>query len=449
MTKTKILLFPLLFVLSASAQQNVKLTLQEAIKTGLQNSKNLKLAKAKVDQANAKYDQAVDATIPSLKISGGYIRQSDIDPVAFQFPGNPEPVVLLPNIPNTYNGKATFSETIFSGFRLKYAQQSQKFLQEAVSLDAQKDSDEVTFNIINAYYNIYKIEQSQLTVADNLEQVKQHVKDVTSWEKNGIATHNEVLKWQLQQSNVELAQIDLENNLKIATYNFNLMLGLREDGGIEIDSTSIFSSSEIKSLPDYIVQATASRSDLLAIDLRNKASANSYKVAQNSYYPNIDLEANYLNARPNQRIFPLQDKWNQTWDAGIKLTWDITNLYSNKHKVIEAHAVMDQYEQQKNILTDAVKSEVNQNYLACLESKKKIEVLENSVTQAEENYRITDNKYKNQLVLQSEALDSDNALLLSRINLIVAKTDAQLAYYRLLKACGTINTAASNSLQYK
>ncbi|MEP7167826.1 MAG: TolC family protein [Bacteroidota bacterium] len=438
MKRLKILIVLLIIDIAGFAQQNQKLTLQDAIKMGLENSKNLKLSSAKIDAANAKYYQSIDATIPSLKLYSGYTRQSDIEAFKAQFPGNPEPVTFYPNIPNNYSSRASLSETVFSGFRLKYAQASQKFLQQAVSLDAQKDSDEVIFNIVNAYYNLYKIKQSQNIVTDNLELVKQHLTDAVNWEKNGIATHNEVLKWQLQQSNVELTQLDLENNLNVVNYNMNLMFGMNGDTKIEVDSASMFSSKDFKSLQDYMQQAFVNRGDLLAIDFRNESFANALKVSQNSYYPNIAVGANYYYSRPNQRIFPLKDGWHQTWDAGVTLSWDITNFYTNKHNVAEARANLSQTEQQKNILSDAIKMEVNQNYLTYIEAKKKIEVIEKSVTQADENYRITDNKYNNQLVLQSELFDADNALLQSKINLILAQSDSEVAYYKLLKSVGCI-----------
>jgi outer membrane protein TolC len=312
-------------------------------------------------------------------------------------------------------------------------------VQQAVALDAQKDSDEVVYNIVSAYYNIYKIKKSQEIIADNLAQVKEHETETQSMEDNGTVTHNEVLRWELQQSNVELAQLDLENNMNVANYNLDLMLGLKEDTKIEIDSASLFSSKEFKSLQDYMMQAENNRGDLAALNARSKSSENLVKIAENSYYPVVTIGADYYDARPNQRIFPPADVFNVGWDAGVTLTWDITNLYSNKHKIAEAKATLNQSDAQRSILSDDIKMEVNQDYLSYIEAKKRLDVMEKAISNADENYRITDNKYKNQLALQTDLLDADNSLLQSKINLALAKADAELAYYKLLKATGRIN----------
>ena len=406
---------------SSTGGQTQTLTLSEAIKTGLENSKNLKLSKAQIDIANAKYKEAVDMTIPSLSAVGNYTRYSNITPFVFALPPSNVPTVLYPNIPNNYIGRASFNEVIFSGFRLKYAEASQKYLQQAVSLDAQKDSNDVIFNIVSAYYNLYKIKKSQEIIEDNLEQVKEHITETQNMENHGLVTHNEVLRWDLQQQNVELTQLDLENNLNVANYNMDIMLGFKEDTKIQVDSASLFSSKEFKSLPDYMLQAEMNRGDLAALDARSKSSENNLKIVQNSYYPVLSIGADYYDARPNPRIFPPEDEFNIGWDAGITLTWDITNLYSNKHKIADAKATLDQSQAQRNVLSDNIKMEVNQNYLSYIEAKKKLDVMQEAITTADENYRITNNKYENQLALQSDLLDANNALLQAKINLALAK----------------------------
>ena len=82
---------------------------------------------------------------------------------------------------------------------------------------------------------------------------------------------------------------------------------------------------------------------------------------------------------------------------------------------------------------------VNQDYENFLLSRKKIEVYERAVAQATENYRITKNKYDNNLVNTTDLLDANVSLLQSKINLAVAKADVLLAYDVLLETSGLIS----------
>jgi len=66
-------------------------------------------------------------------------------------------------------------------------------------------------------------------------------------------------------------------------------------------------------------------------------------------------------------------------------------------------------------------------------------VYKKAVLQATENYRITKNKFDNNLVNTTDLLDANVALLQSNINLAVAKADVLLAYNRLLETAGLLS----------
>src|ERR1700732_639054 len=65
---------PGLMLSSTASAQDRTLTLDEAVKLGIQNSKVLKLSQAKIDQAVSKYNQAKDEVLPTGSASFGYNR---------------------------------------------------------------------------------------------------------------------------------------------------------------------------------------------------------------------------------------------------------------------------------------------------------------------------------------------------------------------------------------
>lgn len=162
------------------------------------------------------------------------------------------------------------------------------------------------------------------------------------------------------------------------------------------------------------------------------------QIAKNSYLPRITIQGEALDARPNSRYIPPVDKFNSTWAAGITFNWDLISIYSNKHNVDEYQSLYVQSKEGVNILSDAIKVDVNQNYLNYNEAIKRIQVMERSVVQSEENLRLTDSRYKNSLVILSELLEANNLVIQSKINLAIARADLQIAYYRLIKSAGNL-----------
>ncbi len=434
-----LLFFTFLFVFVRAQDTTITLTLNKALQMGLDSSKSLKISTARLQLAEAKYKQAADATIPSVRLTAGYTRLSDIDEPKFLFPGATEPVSLFPVYVNNYYAGVSVSETVFSGFRLKYARESQKLLRDAAKFDDAKEKNEVAFAITSAFFNLFKLRVSEKVVAQNLLQMKERIRETELGVKNGIATKNDLLRWQLQQSNLELTQIDIRNNISIANFNLNLMLGMSGNLNIMPDSNSVTTETPIKSISDYMNDAEK-RSDLSSSDLKSKAAYNLYRVSKNSYLPRISLNGEFLDARPNQRYIPPVDKFNTTWSAGVVLNWDLVSIYSNRHNNDEYHSLYRQSQDSYNLLSDAIKLEINQNYLLMNESKEKEQLMNKTVALANDNYRLMDSRFRNSLVTISDLLEANNQLITAEINLAIAKADIQIAYYRLLKSSGTITS---------
>jgi outer membrane protein TolC len=88
------------------------------------------------------------------------------------------------------------------------------------------------------------------------------------------------------------------------------------------------------------------------------------------------------------------------------------------------------------MMNDQVRLQVNKSYYDVLSSQKKIEVYAKAVEQANENYRITKNKYNNSLATTTDLLDADVAQLQAKLNFVFAKADAIVAYNKLLQVAG-------------
>lgn len=61
-----------------------------------------------------------------------------------------------------------------------------------------------------------------------------------------------------------------------------------------------------------------------------------------------------------------------------------------------------------------------------------------SVEQAEENYRIVNHRYKNQLSILTDLLDASNVRLEAELQLTAARTEVLYTYYQLLRASGLL-----------
>ena len=88
------------------------------------------------------------------------------------------------------------------------------------------------------------------------------------------------------------------------------------------------------------------------------------------------------------------------------------------------------------MIKDGVMLEVTQSYLGVNQAKERKAVSEEGVKQAEENYRVMDDKYKLGMTQNSELLDAEVMLLQAKLNLTQSLVDYELSMARLSKAIG-------------
>ncbi len=421
------------FFTSAYSQNTKKLSLNEAIDLGIKNSKNLKISNAKIDEAKATVQEAKDAQLPDFKLSGSYLRLSSAN-IDLKSGDNSGSGGKSPSPNQAMYGMATLSLPIYAGGRIKYGIESAKFLQQASMLDAENDKDEIAFNTTKAYVNLYKAAEAVAIVKDNLNTSMSRDSSFANLEKNGVMARNDLLKSQLQTSNIELALLDAENNLKIATVNMNLLLGLPENDGIELDSSFIDQQPDLKSFPDYESQAMQRRKDVQAISFRKKAAATALKSARAETYPTIALTGGYI-AADIPKVLTVTNAVN----FGVGIQYNLANIWKKNTRLMQAQARQTQVNASEEILNDEIRLEVNQDFQNYLLSKKKIDVYQKAIEQATENFRITNNKYNNSLATITDLLEANTSLLQSKLNIQLARADAVLAYRKLLQTTGQTN----------
>lgn len=423
---------------SLFAQDTRQLSLKEAVQLGIDNSKELKVSKAKILEASAAVTEARNRQYPDVKISGSYLRvnKPNVDlKVSMGGSGNGEGSGGSQeiNVSQAMYGIANASLPLFSGLRIHNGIESAKYLEKAAALDAEKDRDEIIQNTIEAYYNLYKAKAAVRLVKENKKNAGQRVTDFANLEKNGLLARNDYLKAQLQESNVELALLDAENNEKIATFNLDLMLGIPENTQLELDESGLGAVPKIQSIEEWENMAINSRPDYLALQQRHEASKSGVKAAKGEYLPSLALTGGYIAAYvPN--FLTITNAVN----GGIGLSYDLSSLYKSGAKVKQAKAKQEQVYWASMQLNDGIRVQVHQAYQNYLESLKKIDVYKKAVEQAEENYRITKNKYDNALATTTDLLDADVAQLQADINYEYAKADAVIAYNKLYETAGIV-----------
>ena len=422
--------------LSAQSQDIKSLSLNETIEMSLKNSPALKASSERNVQATARVRQALDNKLPDINVSGSYLYLANptisTKTKALQGTDSAGNKTEIPHVNQAMYGILNLSLPIYAGGKIRYGIESAKYLEKAASLDVEKDRENVILNTINAYVNLYKANVTVGVIKDNLAQSRHQDSVFSRLEENGLLARNDLLKSELQTSNIELTLLDAENNLKIANVNMDLMIGLPETTMIQTDVTEFDKQFSEKTIDEYEQLALQNRKDVQALSFRRKAATSGIAIAKAEQYPTVALTGGYIAAN-----IPHLLTITNAVNVGIGLQYNLS-FWKSKAQIAEARSKEKELIADQAQLVDEIRLHINQDFENYLLSKRKTDVYKKAVVQAEENYRITKNKYDNALVNTSDLLEANVSVLQSKINLAVAKADVLLAYSKLLEASGII-----------
>ena len=433
--KYKIIFLLALFVFSGTlkAQDKKILGLEEAIDLGIKSSRQLKISQAKIEEASAALQEAIEKKLPNASVTASYLRLNNANIDLKSSNNNNGGSGSNPKVNQALYGILNLSVPLYAGGRIRYGIHSAELLKKAIELDAEVNKEEIIQTTIEAFANLFKAGSQVRLIKENLSSANQRVKNLANLEKNGLLARNDLLKAELQASTIELNLLDAENNLDIANLNMDLMLGLPSETRLSLDTAGIEKAYDTRVMDDFIRAALDNRKDKAAAELRRLSAQTGVLSAKAEALPSVQLTGGYIAADiPN--FLTLTNAVN----LGVGVSYNFSSVWKNKSKVRQAESRVQQIQYNEELLDDRIRLQVSRDYLNVISNRKKVEVYAKALEQAAENERIVKNKFNNSLATTQELLDADVALLQTKLSYTLAKADQFVAYNKLLQSSGIL-----------
>ncbi|MBU2061081.1 MAG: TolC family protein [Bacteroidetes bacterium] len=425
------------FLMGASAvqaQEKSSLTLNEAIHLAWEQSAQVSLAESKVVTKKQELRTVKNNSYPDFKISGQYQRLTDAD-INFKL-NNSDGTTSTTDAPSVNQlmvGQVNASLPLFAGFKIQNSIKASSNLYAAESANALQTKENVAMQVVDLYASMYKAEKTVELLKENQKSAEQRVTDFIELEKNGIIPRNDLLKAQLQASNVKLSLAKATKDLNIINYQLITLLKLDDTTKLTIRESD-FVNFQMNNIPTSDEVAVANRQDLEAVRLQEKASLDYVKVAKSGYYPAISLVGGYT-AIDLKNVITVQNAMN----IGVGLSYDLSGILKNNANVKVAESKADELKKHEELLTEQIKIEVQKAIEDYDLALKQDIVYNQAVEQASENYRILKDKYDNGLSDTNDLLEADVDQLESNINKALSKANVIQKYYELLTVSGQLN----------
>lgn len=427
-----LLIFFVIFGGTVTAGQ--MLTLEDCIRLGMENSPAIHSSEMQIKAAKAQVSEINAARLPKISLSVGYTRLSDVDPFVFHL-SESQSFTIVPNIPNYYSSEITVTQPLFTGFRLYRTAKAGNQNAKAAMHDYKSTVRNIELEIITAYWNLVKSHEYLLIINEEVHRQQMHLNDVNNLFEQGLATRNDVLRVEVQHSNALLQQIDADNSVKLARTYLENTVGTELTGEIDltVPENDVTSPDDLNQL---LQSAYTNRPEAAAMSFRVKAAKTSIGIANSGWLPQVALVGAYTYDRPNERIQPIEDNFNDTWYVGVHLTYEIWNWLSTKHKADQAKAGFKQAVDAQKQLNDNIQLQVTNDFLNLQRAIKRIELSQVSLSQAEESYRIMHELYQQGMSSTTDLLDASVMRLQAETNYSQSLIDYEIACANLKTSSG-------------
>lgn len=298
--------------------------------------------------------------------------------------------------------------------------------------------DNIRFQLTGFYLDIYKCVNLRSVVENNIMQARKVLEEMNARYEQGTALQNDITRYELLVSNLELQLVKINNTLTILNRNLVVTAGLDDNIEVVPDSTIL-----ARSLPsvgeDWWQQSAESESPTLklarsGVDISRKAET----LVKSDRLPKIGIQAGWSIDGPILVEVPPINRNLSYWYVGIGVSYNISSLYKSNKSLSKSRAATQTALDQLEAARENVSLGVRADYVRYMEAYEELKTQQKSVELAEKNYRTTSTRYSEGMALITDMLDAANSKLDAEQMLVNARINIIYYYYKLLFTSGRI-----------
>lgn len=253
-----------------------------------------------------------------------------------------------------------------------------------------------------------------------------------------MALKNDITRYVLLVSNLELQLIKIDNMLTILNSNLVTTAGLPEDTKIIPDST-LLSRSLPRNGESWWQQEADANSPTVklarsGVDISRKAEA----LTKAERMPKVGIQAAWTIDGPILVEVPPINRNLSYWYVGVGVSYNLSSLFKTDKKLTASRIATRRAEEELDVARQNMELAVRDDHIHYLEAYEELKRCEKSVELAEQNYATTSNRYTSDMALITDLLDAANSKLDAEQQLVNARINIIYYYYKLLFTSGQI-----------
>ncbi len=441
-----IIIFIFIIVGNNVFAQDVKVySLKESISEAIANNWAIKAKTEKIEQAAQLKKQARAGFLPKISTSYAYTGLNETPIMrmgALPISAN-SPYAALSGMfdglqagsKENFQWKTSITQPIFTGFALISSYELAKLGIDSSVIDKEKEILDVALNVKNAYFGILQADKALDVAEKAVESLESHVRVAKSHYDVGMTPINEFLKAEVELANAAYSLIRAINGTKLARTYFNTVLARDINSPAQVEDVRDF-TPERGEFQDYLNKSLANRPVIKLLDIHIKQAEQQTRLAKSRLYPEVALSYDYIKEGDEADVSGSDYHDANRWQVVAFASWTIWEWGKRTAAIKEKRHFLKELINTRKALIDNISLELKDALLALDEAEKNIPTTKKAVEQAEENLRVSQERYNVQMTTSTEVLDANTLLTQAKTNYYNAFYSHSLSTAKLQRILG-------------
>jgi len=433
------------------------LTLRDCVRIAMESSANLRIRQAEYEIADDNVQESWGAFLPDLSFNGSYGKtdRTDYDseqPIygtydqGFETVGGDSVYIPTPYQVGTTTSDvdvhakskgfgAAANLNLFDGLANINQLKSSKAYREAALLNEGYTREEVIQRVAVAYYNVLRYTQLQEVAEETRDEAAALLERTETYFRLGSAAKSEVLQQRVRLEQTRYDLVVAENAVEMAVADLAFAMNQPLAARVEIDTSPLQTEMVLEDVNVLYSEALGNRLDLQSSQYSVEAAEHSASAASGNFWPRIDVYGRYQKSF-DESPYKFGAQTSDYLSYGAQANWQVFNRFQNftNRSKAKAQARIAEYNHEQSELNAQI--EVRQYHNAMRASIEKHKVATETISQAEEEVRLAQERFRVGAGTQLDRINAEVSLASARAEEVQAMCDYLIARAQLWRATG-------------
>jgi outer membrane protein len=409
-------------------------TLEDAWQAALGSNREHSAAERSTEAAALGVEAAKHLRWPSVGVEVGYtqLNETPAARAAVPFAGQMSSFVFPTQQSGYGNMSSIVSVPLFTSGQIPAAIDAASATSRASQEELRRTDLDLALQVATAYVEHLRAEKLLSVVLSTESSLRAHRDDVQRLLTQGIVARNDELAAEVALADAEQRTLEARTQLDLARAAYNRLLQRPLDSAVVLEDLD--PAAARRTLDQLTTVALEQRPELRALTAESTALQREADRTAASIRPQLIAQGGYSYEENRYRVPQ------GLWSLGLGVRWPLFDGGVARAQSGSLRAQARSLEERTIDVQSRIAVEVRERHLELFTARERLNVAARTLEQADENLRVSRDRYRAGTGTNTEVLDADTLRQRAYVNFYSARYDAVLAGFRLRRATGALAT---------